>query len=266
MSDDPSGYARFPFAAEFYDHISPYIQRPDIDFYIELAREAGGPVLEVACGTGRVLLPIAREGIPITGLDLSEAMLNTCRKKLEKEPVEVRQRVELVKHDMRAFRLGRKFKLATTPFRGFQHLLETQDQLATLQCIYNHLEPGGRLVLECYNPDMRIITNESREQEHGDEPPYELPDGRSFERKFRIMNMDFANQRYDMHMIYHVHHPDGRNDCLVHRSSMRYIFRWEAKHLLARCGFGIEAVYGSFDRSPVTPDSADLIFVACRPN
>jgi len=264
MPDDPSGYARCPFAAEFYDHISPYVQRPDIEFYTSLAKESGGPVLEVACGTGRVLLPIAQAGIPITGLDLSDAMLTKCRAKLAEQPKAVRERVELIQGDMRSFDLGKTFKLATTPFRGFQHLLETEDQLATLRSVYNHLEPGGRLVLECFNPDMKLMTTDGREEEHGDEPAYELPDGRSFERKFRIMNMDYTNQRYDMHMIYHVHHPDGRHDCLVHRSSMRYIFRWEAEHLLARCGFGIEAVYGSFDRSPVTAESHDLIFVACR--
>ncbi len=74
---DSSGYTEYAHTAEFYDHVLPYRQRQDVEFFVELARQSGGPVLEVGSGTGRVLIPTARAGIEITGLDLSPSMLAT---------------------------------------------------------------------------------------------------------------------------------------------------------------------------------------------
>ncbi len=114
--------------AEFYDHVVPYRERRDVAFFVETAREAGGPVLEIGCGTGRVLIPTARAGIEIVGLDASAAMLALCRQKLAREAEDVQSRVTLVEGDMRRFDLeresgtGAKFALATIPFRPFQHL------------------------------------------------------------------------------------------------------------------------------------------------
>ena len=96
MSDQSGGYQSDPFVARLYDQVVPYRDRPDVDFYVEAAKDSGGPVLEVGCGTGRILLPTARAGIPITGLDLSEYMLDVCRGELEKESKEVQDRVSLI--------------------------------------------------------------------------------------------------------------------------------------------------------------------------
>ena len=73
------GYDTYAFVAELYDHIAPYRDRPDMAFWVEAARESGGPVLEIGCGTGRILIPTARAGIDIVGLDLSSYMLDICR-------------------------------------------------------------------------------------------------------------------------------------------------------------------------------------------
>ena len=91
-----------------------------------------GPVLELDCGTGRVLIPTAREGIDITGIDLSEHMLDICRTKLAQESDEVQARTRIVRADTRDFDLGTQFKLMTIPFRPFQHLITVEDQLACL--------------------------------------------------------------------------------------------------------------------------------------
>ena len=109
-------------------------------FLWNAAREAGGEVLELGCGTGRVLIPTARSGVEITGLDLSPDMLKVCRKKLEAEPEEVRARVRLVEADMRQFELSRTFRLVTLPFRPFQHLTTVEAQLA---CSGQHPTPSG---------------------------------------------------------------------------------------------------------------------------
>ena len=138
-------------AAEFYDHVVPYANRPDVEFYVDEALSARGPVLELGCGTGRVLIPIARAGVSIAGLDSSATMLSYCKAKLAAEPAYVQTKVELFESDMRAFDLQRKFALITIPFRPFQHLLTVEDQLACLASIRRHLERGGRLILDIFN-------------------------------------------------------------------------------------------------------------------
>src|SRR5215471_14342450 len=108
MSND-----EYSVIADFYDYVVPYRARQDIDFFVDAARKFGGPVLEVGCGTGRVLLPTARAGIDIVGLDLSSGMLDICRKRLLEEPETIRSRVRLVQGDMRNFEAGLRFNLAT---------------------------------------------------------------------------------------------------------------------------------------------------------
>ena len=113
----------YRLSSEFYDHIPMYSGRDDVPFYSELARESGGPVLELGCGTGRILIPTARAGIDITGLDISQGMLSICEHSLSSESDDVRSRVTLVKCGMTEFSLGKRFPLVTVPFRAFQHLL-----------------------------------------------------------------------------------------------------------------------------------------------
>ena len=97
------GYEEYACIADLYDHVVPYRQRQDVAFFVEAAQVAGGPVLEVGCGTGRVLIPTARMGVDITGLDASPHMLAMCREKLRQEPAEVQARARLVAADMRHF-------------------------------------------------------------------------------------------------------------------------------------------------------------------
>src|SRR5215471_8657379 len=134
--------------ADLYDYVVPYSARQDIDFFVEAAKASGGSVLEVGSGTGRVLIPIARAGVEITGLDLSANMLQVCRRRLHDEPEAVRSRVTLKLGDMRDFDLSRTFNLVILPFRPFQHLTAAEDQIACLASIHRHLVQGGRLVLD----------------------------------------------------------------------------------------------------------------------
>ncbi|MBI2913049.1 MAG: class I SAM-dependent methyltransferase [Chloroflexi bacterium] len=263
VSDPSGGYDEYDFVAEFYDHVVPTAARRDLDFWVEMARQSGGPVLEVGCGTGRVLIATARAGIEIAGLDLSAKMLSVCRQKLSREPQDVRARVELVEADMRNFDLGRRFRVATTPFRPFQHLVTVQDQIACLESIRRHLADGGRLVLDVFNPRLDRLVDERYFQEGDEEPEFVMPDGRRVIRRHRVVSRDLLNQVQNIELIYYVTHPDGRRERLVHAFPMRYLFRFEVEHLLARCGFEVEDVYGDFDKSPYgSKYPGELIFVA----
>jgi SAM-dependent methyltransferase len=257
------GHDEYATAADLYDYVVPYRNRPDINFYVEAAVESGGPVLEVACGTGRVLIPTARAGVAITGLDASPSMLAICRERLEREAAEVRSRVQLVEADMRAFRLPQTFPLATIPFRPFQHLLTVEDQLACLECVRRHLTANGRLIVDLYNPSLDHLVKTEIGKETDEEPEFSTADGRRVIRRQRKAAEDRFNQVNRYELIYYVTHPDGHEERLVHAFRFRYIFRFEAEHLLARAGFRVEQLYSGFDKSPYGSQyPGDLIFVA----
>jgi ubiquinone/menaquinone biosynthesis C-methylase UbiE len=148
--DSSGGYTECPFVAEFYDDVVPYRSRQDVAFFVEMAQRSGGPVLELGCGTGRILMPTARSGVEIVGMDASPLLLSECRRKLSRESGDVRARVDLVRGDMRQFALERRFGLTTMPFRPFQHLLTVADQLSCLTSIYRHLNDGGRLIMDVF--------------------------------------------------------------------------------------------------------------------
>ncbi len=261
--DASGGYIDFPFVAEFYDHFPLYSGRKDRIFYTWAADEYGAPMLELGCGTGRVMIPVARAGHEVVGLDLSENMLNICKETLESEPQEVQSRIEMVRDDMRSFDLGREFPLITTPFRCFQHLMAVEDQMACLKCIHRHLKPDGHMILELFNPSMKYLVDDRRMEEMGDDPPFTMPDGRTVLRRWRNSARDFFKQILDAEIIYYVTHPDGREERLVHSFQMRYLFRYEAEHLLARTGFEVEHLYADIDKSHFgSKDPGELIFFA----
>jgi len=257
---EPDSYASI---ADLYDRVVPYANRPDVAFFVEAAVACAGPVLELGCGTGRVLVPIARAGAEVVGLDSSEPMLAVCRDRLDLEDAAVRCRVQLVEADMREFDLPRRFALITIPFRPFQHLTGVDDQVSCLRSVHRHLTDAGRLVLDLFNPSLEGLLDEREGQERDEEPEFSTADGRRVRRTHRIVGHDRFNQTLHVELIYYVTHPDGREDRLVQAFPMRYLFRFEAEHLLARCGFEVEHLYAAYDRrafGSIYP--GELIFVA----
>jgi len=263
MTGSADEYAK---SAEFYDHVPMYRERPDVDFFVDAARQSGSPVLEIGSGTGRILIPTAQAGFDIVGLDASPSMLELCRERLRHESEEVRRRIQLVQGDMRTFDLGREFNLVTLPFRPFQHLLTVEDQLACLGRIHRHLVPGGTLILDLFNPSLDYLVNRTLGQEFPEGPEFATADGRRVARHFRIVDQDRASQVNQIELIYYVTHPDGATERVVHGFPMRYFFRFEAEHLLVRAGFEVEHLFAGYDRSAygsVYP--GELIFVARKP-
>jgi len=261
----PGGYEDYAFVAEYYDRVIPYRNRADISFYIEAAEESGGPVLELGCGTGRVLIPIARSDVQIVGIDLSHHMLQVCHDRLQNEPEEVRARAQIFEADMRNFNLDRTFSLITTPFRPFQHLITVEDQISCLECVNRHLVEGGRLILDIFNPSLESLTRDNLGEEFGEEPRFDMPDGRQVVRRQIVSERDVYNQVIQAELIYYVTYPDGREERLVHSFPMRYLFRYEAQHLLERCGFDVVDVYADFDKSPYgSKYPGELILVATK--
>jgi len=159
-SNSPAEAAQYYFrsTARYYDAACAADTRlKDVPFYLDVAKSAAGNVLEIGCGTGRILLPTARAGIPIDGLDFCSAFLEILREKLKGESPEVQERVSLYEADMRSFTLGKTYSLITLPFRPLQHLYCVEDQLAAFRCFHTHLKPGGRLAFNVFYPDFKLL-------------------------------------------------------------------------------------------------------------
>jgi ubiquinone/menaquinone biosynthesis C-methylase UbiE len=260
MSDEAALYDSF--IADYYDS-SPIVvgRTQDVAFYVVAARKYGDPVLELGCGTGRVTLAIAEAGHRVVGLDISEKMLERGIEKRATLRREARERVHLVQGDMTRFDLGEKFRTILIPFRPFQHLLETEKQMDCLHCVRKHLGSGGHLIVDFFQTDPERMHDPAFQKE-ALLLKYELQDGRHVELSERVARFHRAMQRNDVEMIFDVTHPGGKKERLVMAWTLRYFFRYEVEHLLARCGFRSEAVYGNFDGSALSDDSPEMIFVA----
>lgn len=255
-------YDRF---ARFYDDVSIYQGRPDVPFFVEMATEASGRVLEVGCGTGRVLIPTARAGVTIEGLDSSGAMLEVCRATLAREPEDVRQRVRLHQRDMRSPQIDGGFRLITLPFRCFLHLLTINDQIQALTALRDLLERGGRLVLDIFNPSLPMLTEPALVAEPHVDATSMLSDGSELVRSFRIVSRDHFTQTQVVEFIFELTAPDGTRQVQADRFPLRHIFRYEAEHLLERCGFRVDALYAGYEREPYgSIHPGELVFVASR--
>jgi hypothetical protein len=186
-----------------------------------------------------------------------------CRRRLRDEPEAVQNRVQLVQADMRNFELGQTFTLATIPFRPFQHLLTVEDQLSCLASVRRHLVDEGALILDIFNPSLDFLVNRPIGEEFAEEPAFSMPDGRRITRRHKIVGQDRFSQVNHYELIYEITHPDGREERLVHAFPFRYLFRFEAEHLLARAGFQVEHLYADYDRSAYgSKYPGELLFVA----
>src|SRR5690242_7896300 len=233
--------------AHSYDALYGVMRDPsgDAAFYRALAQELGGPVLELGCGTGRVLLPIAALGIACAGVDASPAMLAALRAKNPPANLELHQ------GRMESFDVGAgRFRLVTCPFRAFQHLLDVPSQLAALANVRRHLAPGGAFAFDVFDPKLALLTapddTERLEATFTIDGVETRRFGRArFEQAAQILEVTF---RFE---------PEQRHGNTTVR--LRWFYRYELEHLLARAGFTDLTVYGGFDRRPWRPEGETIV-------
>jgi SAM-dependent methyltransferase len=249
--------------AAIYDAV--YGVRDDTGFWLAVAAGVDGPVLELGCGTGRVLIPLARAGHEVTGLDLAPHMIERARAKLRAESPEVRGRLRLVVGDMTSFDLGSRFALITIPFAGFQHLRTVEQQLACLDCCRCHLLSRGKLVLDLPNPDPAPPSHAQDQGPTDGEATAQVvdwTDGRRVRWWGTVVAYDRLLQCNEYELTYEIIGPDATTRRLTERFPLRYIFRYELEHLLVRAGFDLAFLYGDYDRSAFGEESPALIAVA----
>ena len=249
--------------AEWYDsyiHLSE-----DVPFYVDLAKEQGGPVLELGCGTGRILIPTAEAGIAITGLDTSKPMLNITKKKIAVRERDVRNKITLQPGDMRNFHFDRTFSLVTIPFRAFLHLLTVNDQRQTLLNIHKHLASGGMLAMNIFDPNLQIIHDHSTYTGQALKCEQVLMNPTTNEE---IIFWDSRRYNLEEQLIDEIRcfeevdsHGHGGLRHYV-KMKLRFIYRFEMQHLLEMCGFEIVNLFGDFNKGEFR-SGAEQVWV-CR--
>jgi len=243
--------------ADVYDLFHGNI-KIDIPFYLENAQQKGSPILEIACGTGRVLIPLAEAGYEVWGIDSSPAMLAKAQEKISNLPEDVRKRIHLVQADMRNFHLDIRFPLVLIPFRSFLHLLTVEDQIQTLKNIKEHLEDDGILIIDLFAPSHNYLAQDRRQVIN----KIINPENRHIIFRTDITRYDHTNQLIDEDSLLEEYDEKGNLIRSFHLSlKLRYIFRYEMEHLLKLSGFKLEILYGTFDRKPYDYKSGEMIFI-----
>jgi SAM-dependent methyltransferase len=256
-----SYYEKNPAAAERYDALHA-AQTEDVAFYVDEAVRSGGPVLEVGCGTGRVALAIARAGIDVVGLDRSAPMLAVGAASRRRAESATARRLTLVRADMRAFGFRRPFARVFLPFRVLQSMLTVPDQLAALAACRTALAPDGRLVFNVFDPRYDLLAAGSL--------PIEMSEtGRGYSDQESEVIEKWSGWYDPVHQLLHGtfvyerrNAAGGAVDRAFEPLILRYFFRYEIEHLLARAGYEVEALYGGWARQPYHEHGDEMIWIA----
>lgn len=212
----------------------------DIPFWRKQARKYGGPLLELACGTGRIAIPLAKDGFKVTGLDLSESMLAEAQGKSLVEEVEV----EWIHADCRDFDLSKQFGLIIFPFNSMSHLYNLDDIESCLLCVRKHLKPKGRFIVDIFNPRLDILSRDpTKRYRHATYPD---PNGKGVVEITESNTYDDATHINRIKLYYKI----GEGEEKVDELNMRIFYPLEIDALLKYNGFAIERKFGDYDENP----------------
>lgn len=229
----------------------------DLDMYRQFAVNANGPVLEIGCGSGRVLAALVDLGLPLTGIDNSRSMLDIARSRLPGD-------VELVECDMRwlsqpdALPSG-PYWMAFSAINTLLHLPDVESQLMTLNGLRSVVVSGGVLLLDLFAPHPEYLVTLDGRLSH--EFKTLLPDGTRID-KWAARTHDLASQTVDTTVFFDATTETGQVTRFVERYSTRYIHVFELEHLLARAGWEIVSIYGGYDLEPFDSESERMIVLA----
>jgi hypothetical protein len=230
----------------------------DVQFYVGVATRSGGPVLEYGAGNGRVLMPIARHGVRITGVDHSRPMLDDLEERLAEEPASVRRRVTLVRGDMRTARVGRRFPLVICPFNAALHLYTRADVEAFFARVRAHLAPRGELVLDLSIPVMQdLLRDPTRAYPM---PRFRHPTTGDLVRYTEHFDYDRVRQILFVSIEFEPVKAPAR--AWVTPLAHRQFFPQEFEALLHYNGFAIDKVSGDFHDGPLDRTSDVMVWHA----
>ncbi len=255
-------YVEYP---EYYDAI--HDTKKDVQFYLDYVHQCGPPILELACGTGRLLIPISQAGYKIYGVDISKGMLSLCQDKINK--LNLNDLVSLISANMSSFNLSEKnFSLVFIAVRSFTHLFTQEDQLSCLRKVYEHLRPGGLFIINVPAPRFEGLVSAPN-------APYikrselELVNGNHLIVWERLVKYDIVTQI--AHLEWKFEEYDDQKKLVRRRNTplfMRLTFRYELQLLLENAGYGIIEVFRDYDKNKYESSQEiikEIIMVARRP-
>lgn len=237
------------YDANIYDGMNTNMA--DLQFYKRwLPQNKSARILELCCGTGRLTLPIAKDGYDISGVDYTVSMLEQAKKKAAEEELEI----EFIEADIRTLNLPERYDLIFIPFNSIHHLYKNEDIFNAFDAVKNHLKEGGSFLFDCFNPNIQFIVESEKEQKEIAE--YNTKDGRTvvikqqmrYERRTQINRIEwhyFINGEFDS----------------IQNLDMRLFFPQELDSYLKRNGFTIVHKFGSFEEEPFDDSSEKQIFV-----
>jgi len=236
-------------------------RQEDAQFYMRLAKEYGSPVLEGGCATGRILLPMAREGITVHGVDFSEAMLERFRQKLESEPDDVRRRTHLYKADLlEPVPIDDSFSLIFLAFGTLGTFIHDGEAERVLRNLSPKLAPHGRLVIERRN---RLSDNYCTCRRF-DWARY-WPERRAAVTQSQTsVILDESRHIREQAFYYDVVDESGNVTKAIHRIYFREFTLLDMQCMLERAGLRVEKVYGDYRSNPFDPGMPRVIVVAER--
>lgn len=228
----------------------------DVVWYTLQARLTGGPVLELGCGTGRLTLPIARTGLRVTGVDRAPAMIATLRGKLAEEPRAVQRRVQVVEADYQSTLQAGEFGAVLWPFNALHHCADTGDVRRILEGLRARVQPGGRLAMDCYLPDVGLYDRdpEARFEHRVFADPRSGSTLHSWEQGW------WDPENHVHHVLYVYKHQDGREERT--RLQLRMFTLDELRALLVQSGWQLVHEARDFLGTPVADDALKWVALA----
>lgn len=226
--------------ARLYDPWSVSVTE-DVAFYVEEAKRAGSPVVELGVGTGRIAVPTAAAGVRVIGVDSSPGMLEVCRE--HAELVGVADLLDLRLGELEAPPVQERVALVTCPFRSYLHLLDDAARLRSLQAVFELLVPGGRFVFDVFAPGADDIAETNGRWLEREPGIFERAD---WDSRARTLTLSVRGERGDATLV------------------LAWLSNDEWRSLLERAGFQVVGCYGWFDRRPYG-GGEDTVWVARRP-
>ncbi len=233
-------------------HYDRLFGEPNMSFWLGIAGTCGEPILELGCGTGKITIPIAEAGYGITGMDLSEAMLEHAWAKVQNRNLPVRFQLG----DMAAFVHEQKFKTIILPSNNLAHLMDYREAEKCFNAVFDHLDNDGSFVIDAFVPALSMLTKSPEEVETLSE--YEDPDGGG---KIKVTATAIYEGDSQIRRVTTYHRKSDGGESKGHLN-MRMYFPQELEALLDHCGFELVEKYGNYQKGDFSSKSIKQIIVA----
>ena len=240
--------------AEKYDVVySNWSHKGDGPFYVERAKQVNGNVLEIACGTGRITIPIAKSGVNVTGLDAAKSMLDRAREKSKSENLDI----EWIEADCREFALNKKFDLIIMPFNAMQHLFDRESIEGCLNCVKAHMNSGASFVFDVFNPSIEILNRDPNKMYFFDK----YKDSTTGEI-VKIEETNVYDDASQINMVKWFYKGDKGNINYMENLHMRCLYPQELDMILHYNGFKIVNKFGDFNGKDFASGDEHQIVIA----